>query len=62
MVEERRKGEGVREGESEREVELAKGCGDDRLGEAAVRERVRERENRVRELKQRMGSENNNNR
>ena len=56
MVEERGRGEG------EREVESAKGCDDNRLGEAVVRERVRERENRVRELKQRMGSENNNNR
>ena len=62
VVEERGRGEGEREGKSEREVELAKGCGDDKLGEATVRERVRERENRVRELKQRMGSENNNNR
>ena len=62
VVEERGKGEGEREGESEREVESAKGCDDNRLGEAVVRERVRERENRVRELKQRMGSENNNNR
>ena len=56
VVEERGRGEG------EREVESAKGCVDNRLGEAVVRERVRERENRVRELKQRMGSENNNNR
>ena len=31
------------------------------LGEVSVRERVRERENRVRELKKGVGSENNNN-
>ena len=36
-------------------------CCDGGLGEASVRERVRERENRVRELKKRVGSENNSN-
>ena len=36
--------------------------GDGGLGKAVVRERVRERENWVRGLKKRVGSENNNNR
>ena len=56
MVEERGRGEGEREGKSEREVELVDGWGGDELGvswigELGAWEWVREREKQVSELK-----------